>query len=318
MPGDYKYNKTNKRMLTRFILILSITCSYLAATAQDNATVCDVELKGKEYALHLVELGDNLFRISQKYNSTIDDIWEANPTIVDNTIIPGQVIKVPKDSKLVATSGEIMVSDATPPIDRETEAPKLNPEKLVYHEVEAGQTLFAISRLYAVSITELRQWNDLASYDLSVGQKLIVSAHGELKVFDEATAEVTSYQPSAQPIKRDVTINKHQDLLYQKYLQEGSIGHPMKKERGAAAKLITNNRDMQDVYYALHKTAPVGSVIKVVNLVNRKSVFVTVLAPLPPIDENENIQIKMSPAATKELVLLDGKSLVEISYHDYP
>jgi LysM repeat protein len=281
--------------------------------AQDRNAVCDVELKGMEYALHLVELGDNLFRIAQQYNSTIEHIWEANPSIVDNTIIPGQVIKVPRDSK--AGVAAIPPGEMTPPSTSEAGRPALDPSQFVYHEVGQGQTLFSISRLYSVTIEELQEWNKLTGYDLSIGQVLIVSAHGELKVYDDEKAGVTSYQPSAAPIRRQVSVNNRQDVLYQRYVEDGRSGMMIRKERGAAEKLITSNPQMQDVYYALHKSAPVGSVMKVMNLVNRKYVFVTVLAPLPSITENDDVQIKLSPAATKELVMLDGKSLVELSYH---
>lgn len=290
----------------------------MAATAQKPPELCEVREHGQEYALHLVELGDNLFRIAQLYNSTVEDIWDANPAVMDKTIIPGQVIKVPKNSKVVAPAVPVAAEkkgDGT----RKSEVAPRRPEpvdssKLVMHEVGPGQTLFAISRQYAVSVEDLQAWNGLAAYDIKVGQRLIVSRHGELKVFNETASEVESYKPSRQPVRRDVHVNTRQDLLYQRFLEE-SQGRQLLRERGAAGKLITNNPDMQTVYYALHKSAPVGSVLKVMNLVNRKYVFVTVLAPLPDIPENENVQVKLSPAATKDLVMLDGRSLVELSYY---
>ncbi len=282
--------------------------------AQDQDAVCDVELKGTEYSLHLVELGETLYGISVKYNSKVDDIWEVNPTLVDNTIVPGQVIKVPKNSKdkgvviITAEEGELI-------IENEEADAKLDSSQLVFHKVKKGETMFGISRAYDVSVIDLKKWNNLPDYNLSVGQNLIVSAYGEIKVYNEETSEVTSYKPSAKPIERSANINSRQDLLYQKYLNSSHSGKKINKQRGGAGKLVTNNPDMQTVYYALHKSAPVGSIVKVVNLVNRKSVFVTVLAPLPDIAENNNISVKLSPAASKDLVLLDGKSLVELSYY---
>jgi len=298
------------------IILFLIISSWTMINAQIKGEVCEVEVAGQEYALHLVELGDNLFRIAQKYNSTVNDIWEVNPSIVDNTIMPGQVIKVPKDSKDDAPAGELIFQGEEAPIVMKAEpAPvQLDSSQLVLHEVSPGQTLFAISRLYSVSVEDLKTWNNLSDFSIGAGQTLIVSAHGELKVYDESTEEVMSIQPSRKPVKRDVNVNSRQDLLYQKYLEEAS-GKNNQKERGAAEKLITNNPELQTVYYGLHKNAPVGSVLKVVNLVNRKYVFVTVLAPLPDIPENENVQIKLSPAATKDLVMLDGRSLVELSYY---
>lgn len=300
--------------------IILLLCVALLSNlnGQDKSTICDIEVKGTEYALHLVELGDNLFRISQKYNSTVDDIWEVNPSLIDNNIIPGQVIKVPRDSKnkLAVVSQEVILTDAT---KTETvvvkEEVQLDPNKLVYHEVQPKQTLFAISRLYDVSVEEIQKWNKLQDFSIDVGQKLIVSAHGEIKVYDEEKQEVQSYQPSTTPIKREVSVNSKQDVLYQKFITDKDVGASLKKQRGTAGKLVSSNPNAKAAYYALHKSAPVGSIVKVVNLINRKSVYVKVLAPLPDIKENDNIQIKLSPAATKDLILVDEKSLVEISYY---
>ena len=297
-------------MIMRRLIIIAIffvsTLTFISA--QDRGAVCDVELKGTEYALHLVEVGDNLFRIAQKYNSAVQDIWDVNPSIVDNSIIPGQVIKVPRDSKDNAVAFQ---GSETEPLTYNVGQTKMDSSQFVYHEVGKGQTLFSISRLYSVTIDELQRWNFMDDYALSSGQMLIVSAHGAIKVYDEETAGVTAYEPSPNPIRRKVTVNNRQDVLYQKFIKQRQSGASVNKERGAAEKLITSNPDMQDVYYALHKSAAVGSVMKVMNLVNRKYVFVTILAPLPNITENENVQVKLSPAATKELVLLDRKSLVE-------
>lgn len=45
------------------------------------------------------------------------------------------------------------------------------------HVVKQGETLFSISRLYDVSVGELREWNNLQSNALQPGQTLIVAAH---------------------------------------------------------------------------------------------------------------------------------------------
>lgn len=42
------------------------------------------------------------------------------------------------------------------------------------HTVEAGETLFRISRMYDVSIEDLRRWNNLSGNQIQVGQRLIV------------------------------------------------------------------------------------------------------------------------------------------------
>jgi len=47
--------------------------------------------------------------------------------------------------------------------------------KIRYHQVEAKEGLYTISRKYKVSVEQLREWNGLGSDELKIGQKLIVS-----------------------------------------------------------------------------------------------------------------------------------------------
>ncbi len=44
-----------------------------------------------------------------------------------------------------------------------------------YHEVQPKEGLYGISKKYGVSIQQLREWNNLASDNLSIGQQLIIS-----------------------------------------------------------------------------------------------------------------------------------------------
>jgi LysM repeat protein len=44
------------------------------------------------------------------------------------------------------------------------------------HTVEAGQTLYSISRIYDVSVDDIRRWNNLRGNQINVGQRLIVSS----------------------------------------------------------------------------------------------------------------------------------------------
>jgi lipoprotein NlpD len=53
----------------------------------------------------------------------------------------------------------------------------------VYHTVRKGETLWRISRAYGVSIAEITEANGLTSYDLAVGQRLLIpGAERELHV----------------------------------------------------------------------------------------------------------------------------------------
>jgi N-acetylmuramoyl-L-alanine amidase len=49
---------------------------------------------------YVVQSGDTLFTISQKFNTTVNTILSVNPQISDpNIILPGQIITIPRDTQ---------------------------------------------------------------------------------------------------------------------------------------------------------------------------------------------------------------------------
>jgi membrane-bound lytic murein transglycosylase D len=69
------------------------------------------------------------------------------------------------------------------------------------HEVAPGQTLFAIAKMYSVSVADLRRWNGLTDTDgLKPGQKLIVGEEA-----GEEVASETTTPPVVTPVANDPT-----------------------------------------------------------------------------------------------------------------
>lgn len=64
-------------------------------------------------------------------------------------------------------------------------------QQTVSHKVESGQTLFGIAERYQVSVAEIKQWNNLSSNNLSVGQTLIIRKTEE----NTGTATIHTVQP---------------------------------------------------------------------------------------------------------------------------
>src|SRR6056297_3845390 len=94
---------------------------------------------------HTVEQGETLFSISRTYDVTVGDLRRWN-RLQSDALSPGQ---------------EILVG------------PPRNDDSII-HTVEPGQTLFAISKLYDVTIAEIQSWNNLESIQLSEGQELTI------------------------------------------------------------------------------------------------------------------------------------------------
>lgn len=122
-------------------------------TRSDNKVV----LAGKVYYVHVVKPGQTLYSIAKAYNVSEKEILIENPGSSADLII-GQVLKIPFDP----------ASAFSVDTGKQVEEPER-------HILKEGETLYAVSRKYDVSIEEILRLNpDLDINDLPVGQVIIL------------------------------------------------------------------------------------------------------------------------------------------------
>ncbi len=170
------------------------------------------------------------------------------------------------------------------------------------HAVQAGETLYSISRLYQVPIEQVKQLNDLSSDELKIGMSLNILLPAE-----SIQAIQSNYSNEEKIAVREVKIEVSEE---KKEVRSEDIV-PV-KENGIAA-VIDGTSDTKK-YLALHRTAPVGTIMRVRNEMTNLSVFVRVVGKLPDTGTNNNLLIRLSKAAQEALGALDDKFRVELSY----
>jgi len=121
---------------------------------------------------HLVTEKETLFGISRRYETSVNDLILKNEELKQGLKI-GQKILIPYIAK-----SEIPVGAKV-------------------HKVAAGETLFAISKAYNISVGEIMSWNKLKGNDLSVGQALIIEGAALASVQSEKP--VVSVQKPIDP-----------------------------------------------------------------------------------------------------------------------
>jgi membrane-bound lytic murein transglycosylase D len=104
---------------------------------------------------HVVQAGESLYAISRLYDVGVMEIAEWN-SLDDFVIHPGQ--------KLIINVG---VPES---YEEVTEDPVK--KKIIFHEVEPGDTLYSISRKYGVTVEHIMEMNGMDNYNISVGEKL--------------------------------------------------------------------------------------------------------------------------------------------------
>jgi len=116
---------------------------------------------------HVVEKGDTLLTISQKYFVSVRNLREFNH-LRSTKIKPGQRLllrEIKPDEQPTKYDGVIS----------ETKKEKENSNvKAEFHMVRKGDTVSSISKKYSISVSEIRELNDLKSRKLKPGQQLLV------------------------------------------------------------------------------------------------------------------------------------------------
>lgn len=134
------------------ILVLVFTCSVF----------------GQNYTKHTVSKGETVVGIAQKYKVTPYDIYKLNPDS-QNGIQPNSVLLIPKSVGKVEVKSDVK-SDVKP---AQKPTPKVPIAKT--HTVVAKETLYSITKMYAISQAELEANNPFLKTDgLQPGQVLVI------------------------------------------------------------------------------------------------------------------------------------------------
>ncbi|WP_110057476.1 LysM peptidoglycan-binding domain-containing protein [Chitinophaga sp. S165] len=100
----------------------------------------------------------------------------------------------------------------------------------------------------------------------------------------------------------------------QLYNQQTASGKNVTSEKGPGGWFKSNASAGK--YYALHNSAPRGTIIKVTNPLNGKFIYAKVLEAIPQIKQNEGLIIKLSDSALEALGTNEAKFYCNLTYED--
>lgn len=276
--------------------------------------------------IHSVADGETLYSIARAYEVSVDDIKQWN-NLSANSLSVGQELTIKKTGSASSAS-----SVTTPP------AQPANLQKGV-HQVAAKETMYSISRQYNISVDDLKRWNNLQGNDLSVGQVLFVSPpkNTNTGVTEErqpvTTPPVTNNTPVTETPRVETQqqkepAHKEPPVTQQPVttnttpppattntitISEGVKGSDEVVQSGLA-ELIEGTEGNRK-YLALHRTVPIGTILKVRNEMNNREVFVRVMGKLPDTALTDKLIIKISKSAYDRLGAIDPRFRVEITYY---
>lgn len=164
---------------------------------------------------YIVQKGDNLSSIAQKYDVAVADIKEWN-NLKSNALVLGRSLKIkPKD--LVSKTAQEVVKKPVETAIASAESSDKN-EIEVEYVVKSGDNLGNIAKKFGVTLAELKEWNNLNSNNLALGKSLIVSKKETTVAETTAVASnsIDSFKKkanSAKSIGEDYYVKKG-DSLY--------------------------------------------------------------------------------------------------------
>jgi membrane-bound lytic murein transglycosylase D len=140
---------------------------------------------------HIVMPGETLWSISQKYGIKLSSLKSKNRIRKDSDLKAGMVLNLQDHRKRGEDIEIVKINQPAPPQKtviasstssrptqqevKSTTTPNQNTKASLTHVVSKGDTLFAISKKYGVTVNDLKSWNNIGSQNIiSIGQKLVI------------------------------------------------------------------------------------------------------------------------------------------------
>jgi LysM repeat protein len=327
-------------------VLLSI-CLLLAGTLLSQTKV---NIDGKAYTVHQVRPGETFYSIAQTYKVQVDSLRSVNRLADPAAALhPGNMLVVPLYAVKLDDATANTTAAPSKPTNNTPTATTASTKEQTQHIVKTGETLYSVARLYPhTTVAAIKELNKLEVEGLSIGQVLLIPSNkptapapaapkytsppaGQPPIDSNAIFTPSKPSGSAAPAvnANDATVSDDDggstvasfDLgmladLKVKYNSSVANGNEQ-VIKGTAGWLNDPSHENQYRFYALHKTAPIGSVVKVRNLMNDRVIYAKVIGKLPNNKSNESFIVKVSGGAARYLNVLDDKFMIELSMpHD--
>lgn len=208
-----------RRLFKISLTAILLTVPLPLMLAQDsNALEQDTEASrsvAATFDAYIVQPGDSLYSLAQRFNTTVETLAEANNIIEASQIYAGQTLLVPTGTSSYVEDYEVQPGDTLFGISKRFNTsigilqglnelsdsrsiyagqllvvPSVSEEELQIHVVEQDDSLFSISRRYNTAVSVLKALNGIAdARDLREGASILVP------IIDETRFEV--YEISA-------------------------------------------------------------------------------------------------------------------------
>lgn len=248
------------------------------ALMQLDSLVVDVNEERQYVVLHQMLPKQTLYSISKFYQVELNDLYVANPELIDRIVKSDEVIRIPLKNYRVDPSAK--------------NGPK------VYYRVKAKETLFRVARIYFdMTIDNVKNLNGLESNELDIGQDIQV---GRL-------APMSNLKPLAAESTDSISLTESMpDFTGQLWIEDKNIAFWLKDA----------NPDHSHV--VLHNSAPVNSWVAITNPMYGKTVNAKVIGRIPEKVYPSDIDVILSHGVAESLGAIDARFYVKLKHLKVP
>ncbi len=263
-----------------FILLFLLTS---VVNAQDETNIGQLKVK----TTYVVQQGETFYGIARSYKMSVKELEELNPEVDPSKLKPGMILAV-------ITTKNI---------------PSPKAQNYTWHIVEEGETMYALSKKYGISVEDIKVLNGLEGNNIFPGQKL--------KIKEESSNSVDINGDLKSPVEIPKPVNNSEEGG----IIEKRISNKVKYiERSfkAKVKILDSNElksEFTDKPWVLYPALVDNQVIALVNPKNQKMIWAIGQSALsnskPAVSANE---IWVTPFIAERLKLINYSSELEIRF----
>lgn len=308
------FQKVSMRIKIFLILFSFIVLQHASAQKRDSVFV--KEIKNAWVVVHKVQEGDNVFSVARRYHVPPSMLASANGVRYQDSLMSGHTVNVPLGAYNLLTKRPMNVTETRP----------------LYYKLSVTDDLYAMAKLSGVQVKTLKEWNKMEDNQLTPGHVLLVGwikyDATSVKTVVENSVVVVKEKPLKQPgipnnNVKEITVKDTahaipgSDTMSEvelAYMDQTQNGQHIATENGSGVFFNMPLKADRDYYYAFHNTVPKGTIIRVLNPSNDKSVYVKVLGPMPNTKQYYNAIIGISDKAKEHLGVRQDKMWCELNY----
>ena len=329
----------------KHVFVLALMLASLVGFGQSKPLSLQQE-GGKLFLTHKVVPKENWYSIGRMYNITPNQAAAFNGTSISRGLVIGETLRIPMTATNFTQEGGAAADEVMVPLYHTVK------EKEGLYRVSQTYNKVSVDRLKAMN--QLRSEEISVGTALVVGYLKVKKEQSPLAAAGKSSIpvvktepapvkqeQVKKVEPTAPPKTDTKPVVKSEPVAPPpatkpvqvsepvssggvqsasggafRGLYESQVGgsSPSMSTTGVAASFKSTSGWKDGKYYVLMNKVTPGTVVRITNPENDRSIYAKVLGEIPPMKENEGLAARISNAAAAELGLAEGRFDVKLAW----